>query len=81
MHRQPSKLELEHYLLLLNPGAVVGVSNVISVNDTVVVLDPVTGLEAKGIVTASTLGAAGTITIQPFAGTTLTAQGFSADWY
>ena len=65
-------------VITLNPGAVAGVQNVISVNDTVVVLDPVTGLEAKGIVTASTLGAAGTITIQPFAGTTLTAQGFSA---
>jgi len=35
-----------------------GVSNVISVNDTVVVLDPSNGLEAKGIVTASTIGAA-----------------------
>ena len=49
----------------LNPNAVAGVQNVISVNDTVVILDPA-GLEAKGIVTASTLGAAVTITIQPF---------------
>ena len=65
-------------VITLNPGAVAGVQNVISVNDTVVVLDPATGLEAKGIVTASTLGAAGTITIQPFAGTTLTTQGFTA---
>ena len=65
-------------VVTLNPGAVAGVNNVISVNDTVVVLDPATGLEAKGIVTASTLGAAGTITIQSFAGTTLTTQGFSA---
>jgi len=65
-------------VVTLNPGAVAGVENVISVNDTVVVLDPVNGLEAKGIVTASVLGAAGTITIQPFAGTTLTTQGFSA---
>ncbi len=65
-------------VVTLNPGAVAGVNNVISVNDTVVVLDPANGLEAKGIVTASTLGAAGTITIQPFAGTTLTTQGFSA---
>jgi len=65
-------------VITLNPGAVAGVSNVISVNDTVVVLDPANGLEAKGIVTASVLGAAGTITIQPFAGTTLTTQGFSA---
>ena len=65
-------------VITLNPGAVADVNNVISVNDTVVVLDPATGLEAKGIVTASVLGAAGTITIQPFAGTTLTTQGFSA---
>ena len=65
-------------VVTLNPGAVAGVNNVISVNDTVVVLDPATGLEAKGIVTASTLGAAGTITIQSFAGSTLTTQGFSA---
>ena len=65
-------------VITLNPAATAGVSNVISVNDTVVVLDPATGLEAKGIVTVSVLGAAGTITIQPFAGTTLTTQGFSA---
>ena len=56
-----------------------GVSNVISVNDTVVVLDPANGLEAKGIVTASTIGAAApAFTIQPFAGTSLTTQGLSA---
>jgi len=60
----------------VNPAATAGVQNVISVNDTVVVLDPA-GLEAKGIVTASTLGAAGTITVQPFAGTSLTTQGFA----
>jgi len=48
-----------------------------SVNDTVVVLDPATGLEAKGIVTISVLGVAGTITVQLFAGTSLTTQGFS----
>jgi len=61
----------------INPAATAGVQNVISVNDTVVVLDPA-GLEAKGIVTASTLGAAGSITIQPFAGTSLATQGFAA---
>jgi len=60
----------------VNPAATAGVQNVISVNDTVVILDPA-GLEAKGIVTASTLGAAGTITVQPFAGTSLTTQGFA----
>jgi len=53
--------------------------NVISVNDTVVVLDPA-GLESKGIVTAvsGTGAAAGTITVQPFGNTSLTTDGFAA---
>jgi hypothetical protein len=50
----------------INPGSVAGVSNVISINDTVVVLDPATGAEAKALVTGSTPGAAGTITVQAF---------------
>ena len=59
------------------------VINVISQNDTIVILDPVTGLEAKAIVTGSgatpgsALGA-GVITVTPFAGTSLTTQGFTA---
>ena len=61
----------------INPNAVAGVSNVISINDTVVILDPA-GLEAKAIVTASTLGAAGTITVQPLSDSSLTTQGFAA---
>jgi hypothetical protein len=64
-------------LITINPAATAGVSNVISVNDTVVVLDPVTGLEAKGIVTASVVGAAGTITVQPYTDVSLATQGFS----
>jgi len=52
--------------------------NVISVNDTVVILDPTTGLEAKAIVTATTPGAGGQITVQPFTNVTLLNQGFSA---
>jgi len=66
--------------ILVNPAAVAGVQNVISVNDTVVILDPVTGLEAKGIVTATILGAgaAAGITVQPFTNTSLATQGFSA---
>jgi hypothetical protein len=64
--------------ITINPGAVAGVSNVISVNDTVVVLDPATGLEAKGIVIASVVGAAGTIDVQPYSNASLTTQGFSA---
>jgi len=53
--------------------------NVISINDTVVVLDPA-GLESKGIVTAvsGTGAAAGTITVQPFGTTSLTTDGFAA---
>ncbi len=53
--------------------------NVISINDTVVVLDPA-GLESKGIVTAvsGTGAAAGTITVQPFGNTSLTTDGFAA---
>jgi hypothetical protein len=46
-----------------------GVTNVISPNDTVVVLDPATGAEAKALVTASTPGAGGgvgTFTVVPF---------------
>jgi len=45
------------------PGTV---NNVISPNDTIVVLDPSNGAEAKCLVTSSTLGAGGTIIAQPF---------------
>tara|TARA_R110002074_G_scaffold117152_1_gene249038 strand:+ start:2648 stop:4108 length:1461 start_codon:yes stop_codon:yes gene_type:complete len=62
----------------INPNAVAGVSNVISINDTVVVLDPA-GLEAKAIVTDSTLGAAGSITVQPLSDVSLATQGFAAN--
>ena len=51
----------------LSPG-VATAQNVISVNDTVVVLDPATGLEAKGIVTATTIGVGGRRTVQSFQG-------------
>ena len=54
-------------------------TNVVSVNDTVVVLDPATGAEAKGIATAVAAGAGGvgTVTVQPFANATLAAQGIT----
>ena len=48
-----------------------GTQNVISVNDTVVLLDTATGAEEKGIVTASVLGSAaapGTIAVAGFGG-------------
>ena len=63
----------------LSPGIATAI-NVISINDTVVILDPVSGLEAKAIVTGSTTGAGGSITVQSLsgAGATLTAQGFAA---
>jgi len=53
-------------------------SNVVSVNDTVVVLDPATGLEDKGYVTGTVAGAAGTITFQSYTNAGLIAQGFTA---
>jgi len=53
-------------------------NNVISVNDTVVILDPVNGLEAKAIVVATTVGVGGNVIVQCLnPNTTLTAQGFS----
>ena len=58
----------------LSPG-VATAQNVISVNDTVVVLDPATGLEAKGIVTATVIGVGGSITVQSFQGPALNGAG------
>jgi hypothetical protein len=60
---------------------VAGVSVVVSVNDTVVLLDPASGAEAKGIVIASTPGpiAGGALfVVQPFANATFAAQGIGA---
>ena len=57
---------------------VAGVSVVVSVNDTVVLLDPASGAEAKGIVIASTPGpiaGGGLFVVQPFANATFAAQG------
>ena len=54
-------------------------TNVISVNDTVVLLDPASGAEAKGIVTARVAGAGGvgTVTVQPFANAAFVTQGIT----
>ena len=53
--------------------------NVMSVNDTILVLDPATGLEARCIVLATTPGAGGNVVVQCFDPvTTLIAQGFTA---
>ena len=51
-----------------------GIVNVISINDTIVILDPATGTEAKGIVTATGAVAApatGALTVQLYSGLTL----------
>ena len=53
-----------------------GIVNVISQNDTVVLLDPATGAEAKGIVCVAP--AAGNVTVQPFANASFANQGITA---
>jgi len=52
-----------------------GIVNVICINDTVVLLDPATGAEGKGIVLAR---AAGNVTVQPFANASFANQGITA---
>jgi hypothetical protein len=61
-------------VVTINPGAVANVQNVISPRATVVLMDDF-GAEAKCLVTASTPGAAGTITVQPYTAATLAAAG------
>ena len=54
--------------------------NVVSVNDTIVILDPVSGAEAKALVTASGATAApatGALTVQPYSGNALGATFFA----
>ena len=53
-------------------------TNVISISDTIVVLDPATGLEDKGYITGSTTGLNGTVTYQSYTNVGLIAQGFTA---
>jgi len=56
-----------------------GVNNVVSINDTVVLLNPVNGAEVKALVTAvGALGAGGNFTVTPFSGAGLVASGFAA---
>ena len=61
-------------VVTINPGAVAGVTNVISVNSTVVIMDDF-GAEAKCFVSASVPGAAGTITVQPYTAANLAGSG------
>ena len=70
-----------------NNQSVVGIGggatavNVISINDTVVLLDPASGAEAKGIVLVTNPGTGvaggGTVTVQPFGATSFAAQGIT----
>jgi hypothetical protein len=59
------------------------VANVISVNDTIVIMKPSTGLEVKAIVTSSGSGnlasnaANGALTVAPYTAATLAAAGFA----
>ena len=50
-------------VLTITPAA--GIVNVISINDTIVILDPASGAEAKALVTASNT-TTGVITVTPF---------------
>jgi len=50
------------------------VNNVVSINDTVVLLNPVSGAEVKAIVTATVPGAGGNFTVAPFNGAGLVTQ-------
>ena len=64
-------------LLTIPVGA--NITNVISVNDTIVILDPASGTEAKALVTASGATAApatGALTVQPYSGNALGATFF-----
>jgi hypothetical protein len=52
------------------------VQNVISINQTIVVMNPATGLEVKAIVTASNI-TTGALTVAPYTAATLAAAGFT----
>ena len=52
------------------------VQNVISINQTIVIMNPATGLEVKAIVTASNI-TTGALTVAPYTAATLSAAGFT----
>ena len=52
------------------------VQNVISINQTIVIMNPATGLEVKAIVTASNI-TTGALTVAPYTAATLAAVGFT----
>ncbi len=61
--------------LTITPAA--GVINVVSINDTIVILDPASGTEAKGLVTQSNT-TTGVITVAPFDNVALGATFYGA---
>jgi hypothetical protein len=52
------------------------VQNVISINQTIVIMNPATGLEVKAVVTASNI-TSGALTVAPYTAATLAAAGFT----
>jgi hypothetical protein len=54
------------------------VKNVISINQTIVIMNPATGLEVKAIVTASNTST-GALEVAPYTAATLAAAGFATD--
>ncbi len=86
---EQNRLHISYENVVLGAGAAVNlltipvganITNVISVNDTIVILDPASGIEAKALVTASGATAApatGAITVQPYSGAALGATFFA----
>jgi len=87
---EQNRLHISYNNVVLAAGAAInvltipigaGVTNVISVNDTIVILDPATGIEEKALVTATGAGLAvptGALTLQPYSGAALGATFFAA---
>jgi hypothetical protein len=67
-------LEIPVNLTPANPADFV--QNVISINQTIVIMNPATGLEVKAIVTASNI-TTGALTVAPYTAATLAAAGFT----
>jgi hypothetical protein len=67
-------LEIPVNLTPSNPADFV--QNVISINQTIVIMDPATGLEVKAIVTASNI-TTGELTVAPYTAATLATAGFT----
>jgi len=87
---EQNRLHISYNNVVLAAGAAInvltipigaGVTNVVSVNDTIVILDPATGVEEKALVTATGAGLAvptGALTLQPYSGAALGSTFFGA---